>query len=149
MYTQFNRFSKFSHVKKTEYGGGRFDSKFEASYAQELDIRQKTHDIKSWETHVRLELAPYGNKVCDYLIDFVITHNDGSREFTECKGFWTRDAKLKFKLFEALFDKDFKKHPDDKITLVMQASFKPMRFTRRADWVSSISSPRPTSHSLN
>ena len=115
------------HAQSSEYGGSIYHSKFEAGYAQELDLRVKAKDIKSWERQIPLELKINGQKICTYKIDFVIEHNDGSHEYVECKGFETPEWKLKWKILEATFD-EMKEHPDDCITVVKQSSWSRPRF---------------------
>lgn len=109
------------HAKSTEYGGHVYHSKLEAAYAAELDIRVMAKDIKSWERQVKLDLRVNDMHIAHYYIDFIIHHNDGSREYVECKGFEMGEWKLKWRLFEALFDTDFRKHPDDRMTVIKQS----------------------------
>jgi hypothetical protein len=94
---------KWTTAKKCNYDGRQYDSKFEATYAQELTLRKMAGEIKDFDTHKRMELVVNGYKICDYYIDFVIYHNDGTIEYAETKGFETPVWKLKWKLFEALF----------------------------------------------
>lgn len=108
------------HSKSTEYNGIVYHSKLEAAYAQELDLRIKAKDIKSWERQTKLDLRVNDIHITNYYIDFVIHHNDDSREFVEIKGFVTSTWRLKWSLFEAVFDKEFKKHPDDCMTVIKQ-----------------------------
>lgn len=110
------------HAKRTDYEGMVFHSKLEAAYAQELDLRIKAKDITRWERQVRLDLKVNGQKICSYYIDFVIIHNDGSKEYVECKGFETEVWRIKWKILEAIFD-DFKEHPDDRLTVIKQSSW--------------------------
>ncbi len=83
----------------------------EAAYAQELDMRVYAKDIKSWERQVRIPLVVNKIKIGTYIIDFVITHLDGEKEYVEIKGFSTDTFKLKWKLATALY-------PDHKWTLI-------------------------------
>ena len=109
---------RWSTSKKQEYNGYLYDSKFEAGYAQELDLRVKAKDIKSWEKQKKLELVVNNYVVCTYKIDFIITHNDDSLEYVETKGYATPIWRLKWKLFEALYgDK-----PGVQLTVIKQAS---------------------------
>ena len=103
------------NAKSTEYGGLVYHSKKEAAYAQELDLRIKAKDIKSWKRQVRIDLKVYGQHICNYYMDFVITHNDDSEEYVEVKGFQTEVWRLKWKIFIAIYEKDY---PEIKITLV-------------------------------
>lgn len=86
------------------YDGNRYDSKKEAEFAKQLDLRVKAKDIKSWERQVRIPLVVNGYTICYWKIDFKLTHNDDSIEWVEIKGFETYDYIIKRKLFEALKD---------------------------------------------
>jgi len=88
---------------RTEYGGRWYASRAEASYAAGLDMRLKAKDIRSWEPQVSVNLEVNGIKICRYVVDFRVQHLDGSIEWVEVKGFWTPEAKLKAKLFDALY----------------------------------------------
>ncbi len=117
------------HAKSTIYNGSVYHSKFEAAYAFELDLRVKAGDIKSWDRQVKLDLKVNGHHINNYYIDFIITHNDESREFVECKGLELEPWRTNWKILEATF-KDFQKHPDDRLTLIKQSSWSPPRFMR-------------------
>lgn len=91
-------------AKSTQYGGVYYHSKFEAAYAKELDWRLKAKDIKSWERQVKISLDVNGKHICNYFIDFKVIHNDDSVEYVEVKGFETDVWRLKWKLFEAIFN---------------------------------------------
>lgn len=97
-YRSFN--SKYNNKKQT-IDGYSYDSKGEAGYAIELELRQKSGDIRAWDRQKKIELyGQNGTRICNYYIDFVITHNDGSTEYVEIKGFPTDVWKLKKKLME-------------------------------------------------
>jgi len=113
MYIQ-RRQNKYGN-KKRDYGGILYDSIKEAAYAQELDLREKAGDIKSWERQVRISLDINGKHICNYFIDFVITHNDDHLEYVEVKGFATPVWRLKWKLFEAIYNEE---HPGVELTVV-------------------------------
>lgn len=115
------------HAQSTLYNGVSYHSKLEAAYAEELDIRKKTKDIKGWERQVKLDLRVNGHHITNYYIDFVIEHNDGSRELVECKGFETEVWKLKWKILEATFDQ-MKEHPDDCLTVIKQSTWSRPRY---------------------
>ncbi len=92
--------SKFKAIRQT-YEGNSYHSKKEAQYAAELDMLMRGKAIKSWQRQVKIELlGENGTKVCNYFIDFVVTHKDGTTEYVEVKGFETPEWKLKWKLFE-------------------------------------------------
>jgi hypothetical protein len=123
VWTQKNRYYT---VKKVKSGGRSYDSKFEAGYGQELELRLKAKDIKGFDTHQRMTLSVNGYKICDYYVDFVIYHNDGTIEYTETKGFQTSVFRIKWKLFCALYEDD----PNVKITLIMQGKGTPPKLRR-------------------
>lgn len=91
-------FSKY-HSIRTEYNGITFHSKKEAEYARGLDLS----GVELWGYQVRFPLVVNGHKIATYVADFVV---DG--EVHEVKGYWTPVAKLKWKLFCALYP-DLKK----------------------------------------
>ena len=115
------------HNTSAEYNGIIYHSQLEARYAAELDMRIRAGDIVSWERQVRLDLKVNGVHICNYYIDFIAHKKDGSREFVEVKGFELPLWQMKWKILEATFD-DFKKHPDDSLIVMKQASM--MRFRR-------------------
>ena len=118
------------HSKTQTVGGVTYHSKLEAAYAEELILRQKAGDIKSWERQVKLDLRVNGTHITNYFIDFIITHNDDRREFLEVKGFETEVWRMKWKILEATFD-DHKTGPDDSLTVIKQKTWSPPRFMRR------------------
>ena len=103
------------HAKSTEYNGVIYHSKKEAAYAQELDLRQKAGEIKKWERQVKIPLKVYGQHICNYYIDFVVYYPSGEVEYVEVKGFATQLWRLKWKLFEAIYNKE---HPEIKLTII-------------------------------
>ena len=56
-----------------------------------------------------------GANVTTYVVDFEITHHDGSIELLEVKGVWNREAILKRKLFQAVY---LSEHKDIKYTVI-------------------------------
>lgn len=105
-------------LKQNKYGAIKqngFHSRKESGYAWELQVRKKAGEIKDFETQRKIELfGENGTRVCNYFIDFVITHNDGTEEFVEVKGFETPVWRLKWKLFEDKYGKDASK----KLTII-------------------------------
>lgn len=119
MYSQ--KYSKY-RAKKTEYNGYKYDSKFEAGVAQELDLRLAAGEIKDWERQFKIECVPY-NKHGEPLlmlkvthkVDFRIHHNDGSFELLEAKGLELADYKKRRKWLEHVW---LPEHPDHTYTVV-------------------------------
>jgi hypothetical protein len=103
------------HAKSSIYNGYYYQSQLEAAYAAELDLRVKAKDIKSWRRQVPLKLDVNGFHICNYRMDFEITHNNGSIELVETKGFETDLWRIKWKLLEAIYSKE---HPEIKLTVV-------------------------------
>jgi hypothetical protein len=120
------------HNKTQTYNGHNYDSTFEEEYAQALDYSLKSRDIKKWERQVKLDLKVNGVHITNYYIDFVVYHNDGTKEFIEVKGYENEVWKMKWKIFEAVFE-DFKEGPDDFMTVVKQISWGPpkKRFNKK------------------
>ena len=102
-------------ARKSEYRNVVYDSVKEANYAAELDLRVLAKDIVHWERQIMIPIAVNGMHVCDMVVDFLITHNDTSKEFVEVKGFATPVFKLKKKLLGATF---LHEHPEFKYTIV-------------------------------
>ncbi len=94
-YTERYTYNKYSAIK-TEYKGCKYDSKFEASVAADLDLRLKAGEIKEWERQFKVEMWAYnchGEKVIKktHKIDFRIHEHDGSFTLLEAKGLETAD----------------------------------------------------------
>lgn len=113
MYRQkkFKYYRKQSKYKNafTDYNGNKYDSKFEAQVAMELDLRLKAGELSTVERQVRIHLDVNEHHICDYIIDFVVVHGEnstelaGTKEYIEVKGLEMPLWKLKWKLFEALY----------------------------------------------
>ena len=99
---RIEKVSKYGSRKK-EYNGFIYASAFEAKYAAELDWRKRAGDVKDWDKQVTFNLTVNKVLICKYIIDFVVTNIDDSKEYIETKGFETRDWKIKRKLFKALY----------------------------------------------
>ena len=94
--------NKYRNIK-TEYNGINYASKLEASYARDLDILKRAKEIKEWHRQVRISLDLNGYHICNYYVDFSIDHNDGTTEYIEIKGIVMEVWRLKWRLFEAIF----------------------------------------------
>lgn len=114
--------SKWGRAKKTTYNGKAYDSKFEASYAKELELRKRAGEIKDFETHKALDLIVNGFIVAQYKVDFVVYHHDGLVEYVETKGFPSRDWVLRWKILEAMMHEKIQ-NGEVALTLVRQKRF--------------------------
>jgi len=77
------------------------------------DLKQK--EFKKWDRQHKIELRAYNKHICNYYIDFVITHHDGTLEYIEVKGFETNTWRMKWKLTKAKLEAE---EPRNKLTLV-------------------------------
>lgn len=81
-----------------------YKSKWESQYAQELEFRRLARDIKDWEYEppdARVLLTKWQwigkrRSRASYMPDFKITHNDGSVEMVEVKGYLRRQDMTKY-----------------------------------------------------
>lgn len=106
--------NKYKNIRQT-FQGYSYMSRSEAQYAAELDMRKKAKDIKEWTRQIRIPLKIYGLTICNIVVDFQVTHNDGSIELVEYKGFSTDLWKIKWKMLQAIYGKE---HPEIKLTVV-------------------------------
>jgi hypothetical protein len=89
--------------KWTEYAGIKFQSKREADYCAELDLRIRAGELHAYRRQVPIALTVNEKLICRLIIDFELRHVDGSLEYVEVKGLPTPAFRLKWKLFDALF----------------------------------------------
>ena len=90
-------------AQRTETLGRTFDSKFEASVAEELELRKKGKDIKDYDCQFRVEIPihrPDGELAfkVSHKVDFRVHENDGSYTLIEAKGFETPDFRWRKRL---------------------------------------------------
>lgn len=97
--------SKYHNVK-TEYNGQVFDSKLEARYCQELDLKLKAGLILAYERQVRFPFTIDGQLICTYIADFVVKYPTKTAfpriEVIDTKGIKTREYQIKKKLMKAI-----------------------------------------------
>jgi hypothetical protein len=103
------------NAKSSVYNGSYYHSIKEADYAQELDLRVKAKDIKSWRRQIPFDLKVNGFKICRYVLDFEITHTNGDIELIEVKGMETDLWRFKRRLLEATY---LQENPEVKYTVV-------------------------------
>ena len=96
------------NAKKTWFNDFKYDSKFEASIAMELEERKKAKEIIEYENQFKAEMWAY-NKFGDkafkksHRIDFRIHELDGSYTLLEAKGLETQDYRDRRKWLEKLW----------------------------------------------
>ena len=109
-------FNKYG-AKKTVFNGHRYDSKFEANVAQDLDLKLRAGELKEVRRQVKIPLEAYGKHIFNYYIDFVVTHEDGHLEYIEAKGKETDLWKAKWKMLEGRLKEE---DPTAEMTLIKQ-----------------------------
>lgn len=114
MYRTFFKQNKYN-AKKTDYDGIKYDSRFEAEVAAEIDLRKKAGDILDWDRQYKLEMWCYtqdGQKAfkVTHRVDFRLHHLDGSFELYEVKGLETSDYKWRKKFLEHIWLPEHKDH---------------------------------------
>jgi uncharacterized Zn finger protein (UPF0148 family) len=102
-------------AKRTEFNGKKYDSKFEAGVAEELELRKRASDIKDYDTQFRIDAWAYradGTKAfcVKHKVDFRVHHNDGSYELLEAKGVETADYRMRRRFLEELWLPEHKDH---------------------------------------
>lgn len=111
-----NKQNKYRNTPRL-YDGHVYQSTKEAKYAIQLDLRKRAGEIKGWEKQVKIDLKVLGQHICNYYCDFIITHNDGTKEYIDVKS----DATvlplfmIKWRLLE-IHVKNFE--PENKLTIV-------------------------------
>lgn len=79
-----------------------FDSKKEARHYSGLCLLKKAGIISRIEIQVRYRLEVCGEKIADYVADFVVTFPDSRIEVQDVKGVRTPVYKLKKRLMKAI-----------------------------------------------
>lgn len=108
-----------------------YDSKFEASVAQELTFREAAGELESWEAQKTLDLIVFNKhgvsfKLGTYRIDFVAYRKDGVTEYIEAKGFSTPNWKWKWAIFESMMEGE----PDVELRVIWQGKSSKRKITK-------------------
>lgn len=103
-----SRFGSKYGNKRTEYNGYKYDSKFEARIAQELDLRMKAGEFLAIEPQHRIKLYVYlpdGKKadLFTYICDFRCERPDGTYLLVEAKGHVTDTYRTKRKILDLVW----------------------------------------------
>jgi hypothetical protein len=82
-------------------------SKKEAEYAQMLDVLRNstapTHKVVDVQYQVRFPLRVDDQLIATFVLDFIVTYEDGRKEYVDVKGAITEVYTIKKRLFEALY----------------------------------------------
>ncbi len=108
------RRNKYNASKQVARDGGRRDSKFEASVADELYMLKAAGEILEYESQYTVTITIYNStgKAVDTIrhkIDFRVHNVDGSYKLLEAKGIETDDYKWRRRMLLNLWLPD---HPD-------------------------------------
>ena len=94
------------HAKKTEVDGIVFASIKESNRYCELKLLQKCGLIDYFKVQPEFELQKKFKKngvtyrSIKYIADFIVYYPGGKVEVEDCKGFFTKEFRIKHKLFE-------------------------------------------------
>lgn len=91
-------------AKKQDFGGRKYDSKFEAKYAEDLEWRKVAGEIVDIKPQFKIPIKVNGVLIANYYCDFRIELKDGSIEYHEVKGLELPLWQMKWKLLHALKD---------------------------------------------
>lgn len=124
--TYVQRYGNKYGAKRTEFNGRKYDSKFEAGVAQDLELRLKSGEITEIEPQYKLEMWAYRENglpafKVSHKVDFRVANKDGSYELVEAKGVETADYKMRRKFLENIWLPD---HPDHTYTVIKQSSWR-------------------------
>lgn len=113
---------RFNNLKYGNVPQGGYDSKLEAQYGQELELRQKAGDIKGFDRQYKCEItSPHtGKRITSYKLDFRVHENDGSFTLVEVKGMETYSYQLKRNMLEELW---LPEHPDHVFEVIKASHF--------------------------
>jgi len=104
----YSRFGSKYGNKRTEYNGRKYDSKYEARIAQELDLRMKAGEFVEITPQFPIKLYVYlpdGSKahIFKYICDFKCEKPDGSFLLVEAKGHITETYRIKKKILDLVW----------------------------------------------
>lgn len=95
--------NKFN-AKKQDFGGRKYDSKFEARYAEDLEWRKQAGEIAEIKPQFKIDIKVNGVHICNYYCDFRVVLTDGTVQYHEVKGLELPLWQMKWKLLHALKD---------------------------------------------
>jgi hypothetical protein len=85
--------------RHTVYNGRKYDSKLEATVAEEIDLLIRAKQVVKVEPQKTLVLyGKNGGRICTHRVDFLLTFKDGHQEFWEAKGYATDIWRIKREL---------------------------------------------------
>ncbi len=95
------------YKNKFQKSGSRiYDSKKEARYSEQLELRRLAGEIKEIHPQYCLRLDIGDNHICKYYVDFMVILKNGNTEYHEVKGFETDVWRIKWRMAMAIFGKE-------------------------------------------
>lgn len=103
--------NKFN-ARKTWYNNEMVDSLKEANVWRRLEIKKRRGMIVDFERQVLLPIVVNGKKISKVIVDFKVTHPNGSVEYIDAKGIndagkaitLKPDFRIKMKLIQAIYN---------------------------------------------
>ena len=89
--------------KRTSTQFGKFDSKKEAAYCEDLELMKRAGEILNYDRQVRFDLKGLNGGQIGYMrVDFLVEYSDGTKEVHEVKSNTTMTDVWRYKrnLFE-------------------------------------------------
>lgn len=87
-------------------GGRIYDSKKEARYSEQLELRKMAGEISEIHPQYCLRLDLNGKHICKYYVDFMVVLSNGNIEYHEVKGFETDVWRIKWKMALAIYGEE-------------------------------------------
>jgi len=106
----------YASGKRDDLDGRYFRSSWEANYARYLNWLIKVGEIESWEYETEEFEFPVKRGNVRYLPDFIVTNQDGTKEYHEVKGYMDNDSRVKLKRMA-------KYYPDIKVIVIGKDSY--------------------------
>jgi len=99
----FSPDSKYHNLSCRCRQGHGHDSRFEASYCNQLELLKRSREIKDYRCQIAFELRVGERLIATHYVDFLVTDINGNQEIHETKGPETEIWRLKKKLCEVLY----------------------------------------------
>lgn len=102
------RFGNKYGAIRTEFNGYKYDSKFEASVAQQIQERLDNKEILGFDNQYKVEIELYDvngkhRHTLKHKVDFRVHNLDGSFTLLEAKGLETADYRMRRLFLEKFF----------------------------------------------
>ena len=99
-----NKYNVAAKILRT-HNGVVFDSKKEMIFQKQLELLVKAKEVVSFERQIPYQIIVNGQKICKYILDFIVVYADGKTEYIDVKSPATAKLpvyRLKKKLMKAV-----------------------------------------------